>query len=95
VAGKTGPVGRHKVVLEMVCRDVIGIQQVETFALQFVARNAESGLLGTLVLKGHASTNAQRRKNAQTYKGENLARGSRSDRGTHEKHCGQDDRHYE
>jgi len=95
VAGVTGLVWRHEVILKMVRRDVIRIQQVETFSVLFMARNAESSLLRTLVLKGHARANAQRRKSAQAYKGENLARGSRSDRGAHEKHRGQHDRHYD
>jgi hypothetical protein len=97
MAGIAGCVWRDEVVLEMLCGDVLRTFQMETFSVTFhaVARDAVCRLLGTLHVKGHARADAEGRKNAQAYKGENLARDSRSDRGAHEKHSGQHNRQHD
>jgi hypothetical protein len=85
------------VILKVLRGDIARICHVQAFsvALHAVARNAGTRLFGTLLVDGPARTDAHYRKNAQAYKGKNLASGSHSDRGTDEKHYRQSDSQYD
>ena len=74
VAGITGFVRRHEVILKVLRGDIARIRDVQALPVAFVARNAKSRLFRPLDLSGHAAADAQDGKNAQTHKGKDLPR---------------------
>ena len=94
VAGITGFVRRHEVILKVLRRDIARICYVQAFSVghHAVARNARTRLFGTLLMNGPARADAQYRKNAQAHKSKNLARNSPGDGGAHQKHSCERDR---
>lgn len=74
VAGITGHVRRHSMVLEMLRRNVCGIVQVKALSIVFhgVARDAEFGLFGALHVCVHPAHDAKSRKSTQPNEGHNL-----------------------
>jgi len=91
VAAEAGHVRWYAMVLKVLCRDVARVVDPEALAvvLHAMARNAELGLFGTRDVGGEPHAKTDRGEDAQGAKSQNLARGSRRNRGTHKEDGGQ------
>src|SRR5208337_3595950 len=89
VAGVTGGLHWHSVVLKVCGRNVVGIVDVEALAVarHGVAGNTKLSLFGTLDVCGHASADAEKRQNEEGNEDKNfLSRANRPDGANEEEH---------